>query len=256
MSNYLPAISFDIDQSGDVRKAEEACALYTTMIVAHVLEEDIYRDEVNVIAKTYDFKEMKSKSSVASFSNLLDSWKNENSVIINIIVSACNYKLSASKKSIDNFLKDGLSDSEVAGLRDLDLTIRAVNQEYNDGKLSQKEIVKLTKIERLKLIDEKDTIIASKIAQSKFGTLYRIFHLTTEYITPVKKKKLYKFIVEEVDKYINKVKNYKSPEFILDRSTLISWCYKKAIKAEKYSIRRLEVELYKEGEERYKLPSK
>lgn len=52
---------------------------------------------------------------------------------INILVSACRYIVKDYKKDIEMFLKDGLKDSEVAILRNLESKIRSVNFDHSEG---------------------------------------------------------------------------------------------------------------------------
>lgn len=191
LSDVLPDINFDVEQSGLIKNAEEAEAIYITTIVAHILQDSIFREDLMYVANNYNFRNMSPNDSIKgkTFVNLLNEWKNENSIIINIIISACKYRISSFKKDMESFLKDGLTDSEVAGLRELDVAVKRINQRFSQGKLSQREIQKLNKIERLELIHEKDVEISFKISNSPYGTLFRIMNLSTEYISAGKRKR-------------------------------------------------------------------
>jgi hypothetical protein len=83
------------------------------------------------------------------------------SVIINLIVSAAKFRISAEKKDTERFLNDGIQESEAAELRNLEAEIRNINFEYSQGSLSPEGVKGLTKIERLKEIDNRDDKISS-----------------------------------------------------------------------------------------------
>ena len=89
LSDKIPLIDFDIDQSGNIRKASEAEALFCLVVVGQVL------DEVKEVAKGYDFNAMKPiNENGKTFKDLLNEWLSLQSIIINILVSACKYKIS------------------------------------------------------------------------------------------------------------------------------------------------------------------
>lgn len=254
LSDFLPEVAFDIDQSGNVRKAEEAEAIYCVIAISAILNDDSFKNDVQEIINNYDFGNMKSIDlDSKSFSNLLSEWQGYQSVILNILVSACRYKLSDYKKDADKFLKDGLSDIEVAELRDLDSKIRRINFEYSEGILSPIEVKKLTKIQRLQKIDERDSLIDEEISQSKYGVLYKILRLSTEYISPINKKKIQMWVDSEVTKIITEAG---TPNLKDDRTQLISQITRRAFKLEKNSIRRINIERYINDRENYKLPPK
>lgn len=141
LSDKLPNINFDINQNGNVRRAEEAEALYCTIVVANTLKEEIFKEEVKTLSKSYDFKNLKSiDDDTKSFKFILEEWLNLQSEIINIIVSACRYKISDYKKDAAKYLRDGILDSEAIELRVLESKIRSLNFEYSEGVLSPSEI--------------------------------------------------------------------------------------------------------------------
>lgn len=253
LSDKLPSIGFDIDQNGNVRKASEAEALYCCLQVAHIIKDEVFKIELEDVAKAYNFVDMKSLNDTLSFRELLNSWQNLQSVIINIIISASKFRISNEKKSSEKYLKDGIKESEVAELRDLESKIKLINFKYTEGDLSFNEIKKLTKIERLIRIDKRDDEISSVISKSPVSLLYKALNLTSEYISPIKKKKIALWVQVEVDKLI------KSGEFDNvreERSALISQFVKRAYKFEKISLRRLAVNNYISLGSDFKLPSK
>jgi len=88
-------VGFGIDQSGNVRKANEAEALYCCTIVSHIIKEESFKSDLDAVAVSYDFNDMKPFSdNLKSFRELLNEWQALQSVIINIIVSASKFRLS------------------------------------------------------------------------------------------------------------------------------------------------------------------
>lgn len=99
ISDKIPPCNFDIDQNGNVRKADEAEALFCAICVAHILKDEIFKNELNSIAKVYDFNNMKNiEEDGETFRDLINSWQNLQSVIINILISAYKYKILDFKK--------------------------------------------------------------------------------------------------------------------------------------------------------------
>lgn len=254
LSDNLPTIDFDINQNGNVRKADEAEALYCVIVVSQILKENDFKNEVIDLSRKYDFNDLKEITSDGlSFRKLLTEWLDLQSEIINIIVSACKYKISNFKKVTEKFLKDGISESEATELRDLEAKIRAINFDYSEGVLSPQNIKKLDKIERLKNINERDLKISKLIMRSQAGTLFRIINLSTEYISPIKKKRIALWVQKEVDELLEKDQYVNMTS---DRSQLIAKFKKRALRYEKNSVRKLNVEKYITSRSDYKLPSK
>lgn len=254
LSDQIPNVEFDIDQSGNVRKADESEALFCLINISRILKEQVFKEELKEVSKKYDFKNMKSiKDGDKTFRDLLNEWQEMQSVIINIIVSACKYRISDYKKDIEKYLKDGISGLEATELRDLETQIRSINFEYSGGALSPSEIKKLDRIERLKIINERDDKISSLIINSKAGVLYKVLNLSTEYISPVKKKKILISVNKEVDSLLDDPNFSNMKE---DRTQLISNLSRRALRFERTSIRRQNVEKYLKDKENFKLPSK
>lgn len=254
LSNKLPPIVFDIDQSGNVRKADECEAMYICIQVAHVIREPEFKNEFEQLVLDYNFEKMAGRDDEnLNFRNLLKDWQSFQSVIINIIVSAAKFKISFTKKDTEKFLKDGIEDSMAAELRDLETKIRAINFEYSQGALSPPEVKKLSKIKRLELIDERDVSISKLITDSPVGDLYKALNLSSEYISPIKKKKISSWVQREVDSLISTEEFSSLRE---DRKQLISKFTRRAYRFEKNSVRKLAVERYLKDPSCFKLPSK
>jgi hypothetical protein len=254
LSEKLPQIGFDIDQNGNVRKADEAEAMYIVIQVAHILKEETFKNELEEVSKNYDFETMKSRiDGGTGFRELLKEWQTYQSVIINIIVSAAKFKISSEKKDTEKFLKDGIQESEVAELRNLEAKIRNINYKYSQGILSPDKVKNLTKIERLQEIDKRDDEISKSIINSPVGNLFRSLNLSSEYISPNKKKKISLWVQVEVDKLLSEKEFNGIQE---ERASLISKFVKRAYRFEKISVRKNAVERYISNREDFKLPSK
>ena len=107
-----------------------------------------------------------------NFLNLLVKWQNLQSTIINIIVSAAKYSISDQKKDSEQYLKEGLLQEEKDALRDLALSIKSINFSFFTGLLSPENVKRINKIERLTLINERDSKIRDEINKSRYGVLY------------------------------------------------------------------------------------
>ena len=128
LSNQIPSPNFDIAQAGNVRKAEEAEALFSCVIVSKILRHKLFEDELEGgVIVGYDFKNMSPQKGHASFIELLQSWQEIQSIVLNVIISACRYKISSQKKDIEIFLRDGLEKKEKDGLRDLREDLKGIN---------------------------------------------------------------------------------------------------------------------------------
>jgi len=255
LSDKIPFVEFDIDQNGNVRKADEAEALFCCICVSNILKEKSMKEEVLDLSKNYDFENMKPISiGSLTFRMLLNEWQGLQSVVINILIAACKYRIQDVKKDIEKFLKDGLSSTQAAELREIESKVRSINFKFSEGKLSPDNVKTLTKIERLKLIDERDDEITSVIKSSKYGTLYKLTRLSSEYISPVKKKRIFNWVRKEVDNLLSNMKD--NENVIAERSQLISRLSRRAIRFEKNSIRRLNIEKFIADKENFKFPSK
>lgn len=130
-------------------------------------------------------------------------------VILNIIVSASKFRISNEKKGTEKYLKDGIQELEVAELRDLESKIRMINFRYSEYDLSPIEVKKLTKID-----DKRDDEISLLINNSNVGNLYKALNLSSEYISPIKKKKISLWVQTEVSSEFDNANE--------ERSSLIS----------------------------------
>lgn len=258
LSSQLPDIPFDIEQSGNVRKSSEAEAAYICVIVSLVLNKGEFNQELDELIKNYDFKEMDGKEGEGkkNFGDLLAEWQSLQSTVINVCVSAAKYRISDFKKDIEKFLRDGIPNDVVVELRGLDVIIKNFNREYSTGKLSPLNIKKLTKIDILKLLEEKETKIKDQVEASKVGVLWKALKLSSEYIDPVKKKQLARLANSAIDELYKE--NPKYVQLIGEKQLVCDKWRRRFYNYEKMSVRRREVLKYlnTESKEEYTLPPK
>lgn len=65
----------------------------------------------------------------------------------------------------------------------------------------------MTKLEILNLLDERQNEIDLILAEAKASTLYKIFHLTSQYVNPIVEKRLDNLATIEVEKLYDGVEN-------------------------------------------------
>lgn len=236
LSDVLPPCPFDIEQGGNLRKAEEAEAAYFCAIVCLVLKEDVFLEEIYDTIKNYNYSEMDSYPDHINFKTLLNNWLDLQSVLINITVSAAKYRISDLKKDTEKFLRDGIPQEEVLELRELATSIKNLNRSYSTGVLSPEKVIKLSKIEILKHLDQKNKEITALINNSSVSTLYKLENLSTEYISPITKKKLINLAKAGVEEFYKSFPNDKT--LIIDKRVLYDRWKRRFLKLEKISIRK------------------
>lgn len=254
LSDKIPMPWFDITQSGNLQRAEEAESIYICINICSIFKDDSFKDEFNEVIKAYDFNKMSPVGNSISFTELLTSWQELQSVIINVIVSACKYSISSQKKEEETFLRDGLPNSARDALRDLALKIKMVNFDYSNGALSRDEVKKLSKIQILVKIEERNEEINNLISQSKYGDLYKTLKLSTEYLSPITKKKINNFCNLEVESLYNS--DASVAEMYGDMNSVLQKFRKRAYKVAINSLRREYVLEYIKDPSSYVLPRK
>jgi hypothetical protein len=199
-SDYLPQPSFDVIQSGNVRKAEEAECIYCALVVKATLNDENFDNDFNELCNSYDYDRMVGIGEINSFKQLLEEWQGYQSFIIKVAVSAAKYKLSDEKKDVSRFLQDGLMEEEVQGLQDLETNISSINNKYSgkEGPLSSINVKDLKKIRVLELLEERKEKIDAAINASPYGTLFKIFSLSSEYVSPLRKRYINKQVALEL----------------------------------------------------------
>ena len=183
LSSKIPP-PFDIFQDDNVRKANEASSMYIAIIVKVILNDSLYSDDFNAVFEGYNINNMAHPDG-QSFASLVNEWSKENSVIINIIISACKFNIVKHKKDEQSFIPTLLPKREKIGLSDLVAEIKGVTYSYtkHDGPLSNVNVKKYSKIELLQKISECEAQKNKIIEDSKFSMLYHISRLNSSYLS-------------------------------------------------------------------------
>jgi uncharacterized protein YnzC (UPF0291/DUF896 family) len=211
LSSKLPSVEFDVDQEGDVKKAEEAQSLYLCLCVAIVMGE-MFQEELLDLIPGYDFREMKPLTKTnslgetvnvnLSYKELLKSWTDLQSHTISCAISAGKGKISELKKDADRFLNDCIEDHMSIALKTLEYEVASINAQYANGPLARDKVQKMKRIELLRLISEKDDEILSAVNSSDVSGLWQAKNLSTEFINPLVKKRIQKLAEDKVDEFL------------------------------------------------------
>lgn len=254
LSDKIPDIGFDIEQNGNLRKAEEAQSAFCCAIVYLVVQDDSYKDNLLSVLNNYDYETMTPRENGKSFVQLLEEWQNYQSTTINIAVSAAKIKISDLKKDSEKFLKDGIPEKETAELRDLSDQISTINREYSIGPLSPTRVQNLTKIEILQKLEERNSRVNQLKKESPVGTLWSLCNLSSEYVSSVVKNRVTTLAQTEVEKLFS---NNKDLEIIIGEPKIIQDRWRRRyIKAARLSVRKTEIEKYLSDPENYIFPVK
>lgn len=256
LSNYLVSPTFDVFQDGNLRKAAEAEAAYICLNIRVILSDKNFKQEFAAVVDNYDYENLKANSEThgKNFRTLLEEWQSINSFAINVIISAARMKISTKKQDTEKFLRDGLSEGELTGLKDLEANIKMITEKYSgfNGPLRQENIKRLKKKEILSILDDQYGEISKILESSNYGTLYKIMKLSTEYISPTVKKEMEYKVKEKVDSYFSESYESKFEEKESFRKKL----YNRVIRLQRTSVRKTEILKYIEDKAGYSLPSK
>jgi hypothetical protein len=257
LSEAIMQPPFDINQDGNVRKSGETESAFICCVIVAILDDKYFRSELTDVLENYDYTKMAPMELTGSgFKSLLQEWLKLNSFIINVIVSACRKKISDQKKDGDKFLRDGLTQEELIGLKDLQANISRVIYQYTGpkGELNPDNlrINNLQKVQILQLLDKQNKEIETLVGSSKFGTIWKIFHLSTEFIDPIVKKRLNYVVLDKVNKfYENSLEKENT-----DKNEFIKKLNARVLKVQRTSLRRSEILKYIKDPNSYLLPSK
>jgi hypothetical protein len=205
LSSRIPAPNFDIDCSGNIRKTSEAESFYICAIIVGIINDEEFNIEFESVLNDYNFSNMTGSK---DFKSLLNDWQNLESLIINVISSAAKIKMTDQKKDSEAFLRSGLLEEEIAQLRDLELSVRAINYLYSIGSLGPENVKLLTKLERLEIIAARDEKVNELIRENHYSNLFKLTNLSSEYISPIKKKKIEQLCYKELKKVYESDKLY------------------------------------------------
>lgn len=265
LSDKIDAISFDIDQDGNLRKAGEAQSAYCLGVVYSVIGDETMKEDIIKIINNYDFDKMSPLDGNLSFSQLLESYQDIQSVTINVCISAAKYNIANIKKDSEKFLKENLPEARISALRELNISISNINRKFSLNTLSPDKVKYLNKLEVLTELDKRDKeirfILDGGVDKNgvqhkphKEATLWKILNLSSEYISPIIKRRLILLAETEVSKLFidNPRLNFEQGE----KKQLIDKWKKRYIKFARQSIRTAQINKYLEDENTYILPVK
>lgn len=265
LSSKIDIVPFDIEQDGNLRKSSEAQAAYCLCVLYCVLNDESIKKDIISAVSNYDFSKMAPNIDSPSFVELLESYQNLQSTSINICVSAAKYNISNVKKDSEKFLKENIPEDRIGGLRELDSLISSINRKYSLGSLSPDRVGQLTKLEVLAQLDKRNQEIAllldggtdkngSIYNSHKEATLWRILNLSSEYISPIVKRRLNILAEDEVSKLF--IENPRLSLEYNEKKQLSDKWKKRYIKLARLSVRKTQVDKYLSDENSYMLPVK
>lgn len=114
-------------------------------------------------------------------------------------------------------------------LHALSQRVSVINSSYARDALSPGNIKNKTKLEILQLIEQKENEIKNVIDNSNISDLYKIINLSTEYISPIIKKKLNKLAISKINEFYEEESN--AIEMYGEKSMLLSKWKKRYLKA-------------------------
>jgi hypothetical protein len=252
ISEFLPMIPIDLEQGGNVRKSAEAENMYKSLLIAGIIKGEFLEQIKRVIAN-YNYVEMKGEGTGENFTELLGHWQSLQSLTIRVITTAANYKITGEKKGELGFAHSSLTRDETIGVLELRREVKSVIRGYMEGGLSPDNVKKLEKIDRLKLIQQKDNEVRSVIeGDDKYSGLYKICAMTTDYLGPTVKLKLSESAMESASEsaYLFKDDENSYLNFV---STLKRSAYKESL----LNLKLSEIENWRKlGNKEYRLRSK
>lgn len=256
LCDYLPDVIFDIDQGGNVRRGDEAESCYKLVCIGYVISD--FRNELIEFFKKYDYDLMTFKEGEVynSFNQLLQYYQSLNSIRINSIISAASLKMSYYKEKNESFYTGLLESEEIIKLSTLSRELKTKISEYEKERgLNPYDIKNLSKVSKLKLIDERDREMDLIIERSSVATLYRISKLTSERIPAVIKSKVLREANRASKEYI-KINNITGLDALDAENEYKRIVIKESYRAILKSIKANEVLKYKADPANYVLKTK
>lgn len=193
ISNFVPEPTFNVNfsSSEDSELQSESQAIYICSILAGVLNKQRFiTKRYDALLNTYNFKKMASDNELAeynNFSSLLKEFKNMNSLIIKVLISACNYRIAEVKKEPIEDFAYLLNTAEITGFEKL-VEERRVLLRKLAAALKTEKVASA----RLALIEEKDRRIEEIYDQNGvLGKFIKIRYLTTDAIAFTVKDTIY-----------------------------------------------------------------
>lgn len=256
LTSYLPSLTFDIDQGGNVRKSLEVEALYKMICLCYCIKD--FSNDFKKYLLSYDFKDMApiDGKSGLSMSAYVQSIQSLNSARVNSIFSAAAIKLADYREKNESFYTGLLAPEEISKLESLRRTIKSIISRYEkDYGLNPNNIKDMTKIMKLERIQSRDQEIEKEIEASDVAMLYKISKLSSERIPVVLKSKIFLEAENAGEKEIkaNGLTGIDATDYKKRvKQKIINESYRAVLK----TIRYKEIESYKNDPSSYKLKTK
>lgn len=249
----LPEPTFSFDQGGNVRMSEEAEAIYQVVVVSKIFN-GIYKDVIEeIINSNYDFTNL-TPNSTQSFSDLLKDIQDLQSMDLNSVLSACQIKISNVKKKLENYFVDLLTKEEIIKLEEIDLKRKEINVRFEKSGKGTKDLRDKSKIAVLEIINEREDAYSKLFAEYPYySKLWKIRHLSSEYIPTISKARIRRICEQEVATSL-KEKLISNEDWIIREFTKRS--IRKAYKAVLISIKEKEIIKCQTDKENYSVPLK
>jgi len=130
-------------------------------------------------------------------------------------------------------LKDGIPKGLARELRNLNTLISGINREYSREPLDPEKVKDLTEIEILTILDKRKTEIDKILEKSEAKVLYELFHLTSEYVDPIVKKKLDNSVAYKVEELYASIES----TYLQEKAAIIKLWRKKYLRSAIFSVR-------------------
>lgn len=256
ISSYLPAIPFDIVQEGNVRKKLEVEAIYTTAIVSTLLGNDSISEFRDIYDDgKYDFTNLAPvKLDGRTFRSYLNDLKALNSIIINSVISSCNYVISDFKTKKDPVIYGMMTEEERSVCQNINLSRVRIILETDEKIRRLPE--DSPKLERLKIIEERNTRIENLYNDpifSNYAKLYKITLINSKYVTAIRENRINVKCNKLAVEIMNEKNLVNDSEFQID---LIRKLKRTAINLVVRKIKLEEFAKYRLDKENYTLPSR
>jgi hypothetical protein len=182
----LPDCPFDVECGGIKSAQVEAVAMYKVLVVNNVVQ-NLYKDDILDIVKTYDFQRKRSINGDLSFTILLKEITESATPVIRVVLTCLNVKLINFKAKNETSYTGIISREDAQNLDGLIKQVSLINYNRNEKAKSSKD-----KLERL--LNEKERMLEiEKLLDScgdRIQLLYRVYNLTTDVVPTIKDIKI------------------------------------------------------------------
>lgn len=256
LSDYLPPVTFDIDQGGNTRKSLEVESIYKLICLCHCISS--FSEEFKSNLEKYDFDIMANREGTGgiTMNAFVQNLQNLNSTRISSIFLSASIRIANYREKNESYYTGLLSPEEISALEMLRRSIKAIISKYERSHgLNPLEMKSMSKLTKLTKIEERDRAIEAEINKSSIKTIYRITKLSSERIPVIRKSKVYLKADEAATAYVEK-KGLNGIAAIDAKKKVKEVVIKESFRAIVKTIRYDEIALYKSNPQTYKLKVK